>query len=305
MPSLRCQCELETFAARCISDDACDLACCRACAVTREPMPQRYHNNVYHQAELAYSIIEAELTRPASAQAVPLHSIYWRLPLMNWTAAMLQLLLPSVRVVVGPALASASIPPDCAVIKGSPSAGAYFRKAESASVLRHAAHARCGLDHRRATQACCRHSRTALTIILAPRALDQQPTKPRPSTPQPPRNALVMPRAGAGLQSGSWRNFAAQPDLEATLRSALAPHGGVVRVVPTPGGATPLCEQVALWAEADQILTPNGAHFVNAIFMREGATLLEGVPWAMRNYTGQLAVTRRTACAQHGMCTAS
>ena len=142
-------------------------------------MPQRYHNNVYHQAELAYSIIEAELTRPASAQAVPLHSIYWRLPLMNWTAAMLQLLLPSARVVVGPA----SVPPDCAVIKGSPSAGAYFRKAESASVLRHAAHARCGLDHRRATQACCRHSRTALTIILAPRALDQQPS------PDPPRHS--------------------------------------------------------------------------------------------------------------------
>ena len=115
-----------------------------------------------------------------------------------------------------------------------------------------------------------------------------------------------MPRAGAGLQSGSWRNFAAQPDLEATLRSALAPHGGEVRVVPTPGGATPLCEQVALWAEADQILTPNGAHLVNAIFMREGATLLEGVPWAMGNYTGQLAVTRRTAYARHmhGMCTA-
>ena len=112
-----------------------------------------------------------------------------------------------------------------------------------------------------------------------------------------------MPRAGAGLQSGSWRNFAAQPDLEATLRSALAPHGGAVRVVPTPGGATPLCEQVALWAEADQILTPNGAHFVNAIFMREGATLLEGVPWAMRNYTGQLAITRRTLHV-HGMCTA-
>ena len=85
-----------------------------------------------------------------------------------------------------------------------------------------------------------------------------------------------MSRAGAGLQSGSWRNFAAQSDLEATLRGALAPHGGEVRVVPTPGGATPLCEQVALWAEADQILTPNGAHFVNAIFMREGATLIEG-----------------------------
>ena len=185
MPSLaRCQCELETFAARCISDDACDLACCRACAVTREPMPQRYHNNVYHQAELAYSIIEAELTRPASAQAVPLHSIYWRLPLMNWTAAMLQLLLPSVRVVVGPALASASIPPDCAVIKGSPSAGAYFRKAESASVLRHAAHARCGLDHRRATQACCRHP------VEPPSHPRTSHLAPSPTTnPDPPRHS--------------------------------------------------------------------------------------------------------------------
>ena len=151
------------------------------------------------------------------------------------------------------------------------------------------------------------HRPAANTVeLLTPRtlhlalALDHH----RPhSALQPPRTALVMPRAGAGLQSGSWRNFAAQSDLEATLRGALAPQGGEVRVVPTPGGATPLCEQVALWAEADQILTPNGAHFVNAIFMREGATLLEGVPWAMRNYTGQLAITRRTLHV-HGMCTA-
>lgn len=182
MPLTRCKCEFATFAARCISDDACDLACCRACAVTREPMPQRYHNNVYHQAELAYSIIEAELTRPASADSVPLHSVYWRLPLMNWTAAMLQLMLPSVRVVVGSALGSASVPPDCAVIKGSQSAGAYFRKAESAGVLRSAAHARCGLDLRRASQACCQHSRTTHTSHLAPRARSRPPPPPLRAT---------------------------------------------------------------------------------------------------------------------------
>ena len=186
-PLIQCVCEFDTFAARCISDDACDLACCRACAVTREPMPQRYHNNVYHQAELAYSIIEAELTRPADAHSVPLHSIYWRLPLMNWTAALLQLLLPSVRVVVGPALASASVPPDCAVIKGSPSAGAYFRKAESAGVLRSAAHARCGLDIRRASQACCR-SRTTSHLAL-------RTSRSRPPPPPSLRAAATAHRA--------------------------------------------------------------------------------------------------------------
>lgn len=48
---------------------------------------------------------------------------------------------------------------------------------------------------------------------------------------------------------------------------------------------------MALWAGADVILTPNGAHFVNAPFMRAGGVLLEGVPWAMREYVGQLAIT--------------
>ena len=108
----------------------------------------------------------------------------------------------------------------------------------------------------------------------------------------PPRKALLMPREGAGLQSFGWRNFAHQAELVGALRSELRGWGGAVRVVPTPGGEVPFCEQLRLWAGADLIVTPNGAHFVNAIFMREGATLIEGVPWAMRSYTGQLTATK-------------
>ena len=58
-----------------------------------------------------------------------------------------------------------------------------------------------------------------------------------------------------------------------------------------------------LWAAADLLLTPNGAHFVNAIFMREHATLLEGVPWAMRAYVGAIAIVGR-ASQVHSECTA-
>ena len=171
---------------------------------------------------------------------------------------MLQLMLPSVRVVVG---RNASAPTGCSRIKGR-GPGAYFTKEESAGVLRSTALARCGLARRRAAQ--------------------------------PPREAVLMPRAGVGLQSGSRRNFDEQAALEATLRREVEARGGTVRVVPTPGGDAALCEQVALWARPDLVLTPNGAHFVNAIFMREGATLLEGVPWAMANYSGQLAITRHS-----------
>ena len=66
----------------------------------------------------------------------------------------------------------------------------------------------------------------------------------------PPRKALLMPRAGAGLQSFGWRNFAHQAELVGALRSELRGWGGAVRVVPTPGGEVPFCEQLRLRVRA-------------------------------------------------------
>ena len=40
---------------------ACWRTCCQACFAARDPLPHRYHNNVYHQAELAYAMVEAEI----------------------------------------------------------------------------------------------------------------------------------------------------------------------------------------------------------------------------------------------------
>ena len=40
---------------------ACWRTCCQACFAARDPLPHRYHNNVHHQAELAYAMVEAEI----------------------------------------------------------------------------------------------------------------------------------------------------------------------------------------------------------------------------------------------------
>lgn len=58
------------------------------------------------------------------------------------------------------------------------------------------------------------------------------------------------------------------------------------------GGLIGICEQVKLWASADIVLTPNGAHFVNAPFMQKGGIIIEGVPWGMREYLGQAGAVK-------------
>ena len=67
----------------------------------------------------------------------------------------------------------------------------------------------------------------------------------------------------------------------------------------TPDGDMPVCKQVALWAGADVLVTPNGAHFVNAPFMASGALLIEGVPWSMRGYLGQSHIMRFSGGVHH------
>ena len=89
--------DCDCAAASCARDDdgsPCFAACCTACFATKAPLPRRYHNNVYHQAELVYAMAEAELTRSASNPRPSLRTVYWRIPLLNWSGAMLRTLLP-------------------------------------------------------------------------------------------------------------------------------------------------------------------------------------------------------------------
>ena len=261
LPRADCDCA----SASCAREDdgsPCHVPCCTACFATKAPLPRRYHNNVYHQAELVYAMAEAELTRSASNPRPSLRTIYWRMPLLNWSGAMLRTLLPRAQLVLGAPRNGSSVPPGCRLFGVTP-AGTYFKRNQSAALVRERAWRACGLPSRVAAR--------------------------------PALRALVMPRAGSGLQSSGWRNFAAQAELVETLRTkVVGPRGGDVSVVATPGGEVPLCDQIRLWAEADLVLTPNGAHFVNAPFMAAGAALVEGVTWAMRGYTGQLQITRHS-----------
>ena len=237
---------------------ACWRTCCQACFAARDPLPHRYHNNVYHQAELVYAMVEAEIIQAGGLSESAfrgdtyhgkVQTIYWRLPLLNWSRAVLRTLLPRVRLVT----TDAPPPTGCKGFGAAPAPGAYWRYKSTAKSMRQEAWLMCGIG-----------GKGGKALRRAERL---------------PREALLMPRAGAGLQSSGWRNFAQQAELVGALRAELRGWGGAVRVVPTPGGEVPFCEQLRLWAGADLIVTPNGAHFVNAIFMREGATLIEGVPW--------------------------
>ena len=162
---------------------ACWRTCCQACFAARDPLPHRYHSNVYHQAELAYAMVEAEIieagglselafrgdtfhgkvqsaigyVRRVGGSVVPLgeytwptllgrpcgsvntsvplsqvQTIYWRLPLLNWSRAVLRTLLPQVRLVT----TDAPPPTGCRGFGAAPAPGAYWRFKSTAKSLR-------------------------------------------------------------------------------------------------------------------------------------------------------------------------
>ena len=199
---------------------------------------------------------QAELVIPmllAALEAAPA-VVYWQFPLLPWSRGMLQLMHRSTRLVVK----NVTAPEGCRSF-GRTGPGDFFHRRTSAPKLREAMLKACK---------------------VAPRTV-----------PSPPRAILYLPRAGSGLQSGVRRNFDGNAtELLRALRAALP--SAKLRVVGTPGAEVHVCEQAALWASADVLLTPNGAHFVNAAFMTAGALLLEGVPWSMRGYQGQPMITR-------------
>jgi hypothetical protein len=63
-PACHCERTIGGILDMCSQDNvgsACWRTCCQACFAARDPLPRRYHNNVYHQAELAYAMVEAEI----------------------------------------------------------------------------------------------------------------------------------------------------------------------------------------------------------------------------------------------------
>ena len=202
---------------------------------------------------------QAELVYPMVVAALERGAppvIHWRFgPPLNWSRGMLQLLVGRAQLRTDNSTSVAG----CTSFGRSSAPGAYWP--QSAGVAERAAK----LVRDRAYAACGVHRRSAAAAS--------------PSI-------VYMPRAGEGLQSGARRNF----DRSLALTAALEPLGRL-RTAPTPGGETPVCEQISLWASADAVVTPNGAHFVNAIFLPPSAVLVEGVPWAMAAYEGQPTIT--------------
>lgn len=202
---------------------------------------------------------QAELVYPMVVAALERGAppvIHWRFgPPLNWSRGMLQLLVGRAQLRTDNSTSVAG----CTSFGRSSAPGAYWPQAagvaeRAAKLVRDRAYAACGV-HRRSAAAAS------------------------PSI-------VYMPRAGEGLQSGARRNF----NRSSALAAALEPLGRL-RTAPTPGGETPVCEQISLWASADAVVTPNGAHFVNAIFLPPSAVLVEGVPWAMAAYEGQPTIT--------------
>uniref|UniRef100_A0A7S4C6H9 Glycosyltransferase 61 catalytic domain-containing protein n=1 Tax=Chrysotila carterae TaxID=13221 RepID=A0A7S4C6H9_CHRCT len=201
---------------------------------------------------------QAELVYAMLAGALPTppDDIIWGAPPISaWARSMLQLMLPGARVHES---INASEAVGCRVFNEAPSAGIYFRSAKTAKEIRAHALKQCGLADRQAD-------------IVTPLV-------------------VFMPRAAASsVQSAGRRNFVRRREIVEQLRML---NGSRVKVVPSPSASMPICEQISVWAMADAIATPNGAHFVNAPFLPRGAVLVEGVPWSMRHYVGQLRITQ-------------
>ena len=161
--------------------------------------------------------------------------LVWSVEPLAWSRELYALLLPAAQIVV--ANLSAAEADRCRIFRQT-APGAYFSKPAAVLVIRERVHRACGLP-------------------------------PRPRASFTPPSLLYMPRTGRALQSGSKRNFVGDAAILREIGRALP--SAVLRTTPTPGALVPLCEQVRLWATADIVLTPNGAHFVNAPFMATGA----------------------------------
>ena len=146
---------------------------------------------------------QAEMVMPMVAWALSMprrvEHIHWTVEPLAWSRSLLELI--GAPIVVGNRTDATA---QCRTFGRKPP-GSYFRNELEAILVRRGVHKAC--------------------------ALDRQRKRPKGA----PLRVLYMPRTGAALQSGSFRNFADDAALVSVLRRALP--AARLTTTPTPGSA--------------------------------------------------------------------
>ena len=254
-----------------------------------EPAP-RYVTNHAHQAELLMPMLEQAL----AAESAP-EFIRWHWPLTHWVAELLPAALPFTKLLTR---AAQPLPATyrergrtCRTFSpiGSDRHSRWLRDKHAPVLLRRAVLRHCGLHETRISHAARAAAATKTAATSA--------TSAAPATSAAVVARVVLLLRGDTQQNATLnqtvgdekRAFANLSQVMLELRRALP--GAQLATVVTRGRA-PLCEQVRWFHGASLVVSPHGAHLTNALWLAEGAMLLEVMPWGMwaypRTYTGLL-----------------
>ena len=236
----------------------------RGTCMTAGPAPsaQRYLSNHGHQAEVLIPIIDESVVFNHAPSM-----IHWSWPRAHWTKEVLGAMLPFTRVVT-----SATRPSHVCrryyPIGSHGGARSWLRTRQTADLMRRAMAKHCGLRDWAGADDGTRRRQERVVVLL--RGDSQQVNVSNASSPAPERRA-----------------FAHLPDVMRWLRAAL-PTASVQ--VETTRAHAPICTQARWVHGAAAVLSPHGAHLLNALWMPRGAALLEVMPWAMWDYEGYSAL---------------
>eukprot|EP00965_Chrysotila_dentata_P242537 6204921-Pleurochrysis_carterae.AAC.2 len=186
-------------------------------------------------------------------------TLYWPVNMTHWIRSVLPAMWPFTRVQL-----SAAPRRQCRVFSPVGSGGGrsnWLRTPIATTLLRRAMLRHCGRSEVRVLQH--HHVRVAVALLRD--------------------NSSSEPRHIAHLES-----------LLMALRGALPT--AAVHVRHTRSDA-PICEQAAWVYDAGLLLSPHGAHLTNALWLSEGALLLEVMPWGMWGYRGYQGLLRSAGLA--------
>lgn len=269
----------------------------------------RYERNIGHQAEIILPMLEeATVLRMAPTM------LHWSFNLTHWSRELIRVVWPFTRVDTSPAPRR-----NCRVFRPIGSNGGrrgWLRVAAAAPLVRSAVLRHCGMvedmtgvptsesgrkrsvdqgaESERLAFAPGRQNISEVPTGAASRA-EQDASDERAVAVNVHRQRIVVLLRG-GAPGGEPRHFAHLDHLLQFLRAALPFHDlAVERAQP----AAQLCEQAAWVAGASLVISPHGAHLLNALWMDTGATLIEVMPWGMWEYPGYQSLFQRSGLTYH------